>query len=104
MRYGPTDTFHVVVDPTPDSELGDVCFETTLQSLERQFRGGLKIAENPTIFTDKAEAEAEARTRMVALRVATAIKESAPHQRMQDIGRVALYDREGNLVFETELP
>jgi len=55
MRYAPHDKFWVVTDPTPVSTLTDILFETSLAGLERQIRGGLTIADNPTIFTDHAE-------------------------------------------------
>jgi hypothetical protein len=35
-------------------------FRRILVSLKRQFRGGLSIGDNPTIFTDRAEAEGDA--------------------------------------------
>ncbi len=68
MRFGPKDPFWVVTDPTPDSTLGDILFETTLAGLERQFKGGLTMDENPTIFTDREEAEQEARARLQQVR------------------------------------
>ncbi len=61
MRLGPDDKFWLVVDPTKISTLADILFETTLRGLELQFKGGLTAAENPTIFTEKAEAEARIR-------------------------------------------
>jgi hypothetical protein len=56
MRYGPDDKFWVVVDPKPDSTLDDLVFKASLRDLELQFRGGLSIDENPTLFTDRQEA------------------------------------------------
>ena len=64
MRFGPDDPFWVVVDPTKISTFADILFETTIRGLELQFKGGLTAAENPTVFTDKAEAEVEARIRL----------------------------------------
>ena len=103
MRYGPDGKFWCVTDPRPDSELADICFETSLRSLERQFRGGLTIGDNPTIFSDRAEAENEAHLRMVAMRAADAIKDAAPEQSMRDAARVALLDRDGKVLFESDL-
>jgi hypothetical protein len=103
MRYGPDDKFWVTTDPTVDSELADICFETTLRSLERQFRGGLTIGQNPTLFTDRAEAQAEAHLRMVAMRAANAIADAAPEEQMRDAARVTLLDREGRVIFESDL-
>ena len=68
MRFGPNDKFWVVTDPTPISTMADILFETSLAGLDRQFRGGLGIDANPTLFTDRDEAEADARQRLGALR------------------------------------
>ena len=103
MRYGPTDTFWVVTDPTRVSTLADICYETTLSGLEREFRGGLTIAINPTIFTDRAEAEIEARARMIALRTAAAILQSAPSQALGDAKRFELKDAAGNVILAGDL-
>lgn len=103
MRYGPDDKFWCVTDPRPNSEHADICFETSVRSLERQFRGGLTIGENPTIFTDRAEAEAEAHLRLVAMRAADAIRDAAPEDAMRRAARVALLDAEGNVVFASDL-
>jgi hypothetical protein len=103
MRYGLDDKFWCVTDPTKDSVLADVCFETSLRSLERQFRGGLSIGDNPTIFTDRVEAEAEAHLRLVAMRAADAIADAAPEDAMKDAARVAILDKEGRVLFEAEL-
>lgn len=64
MRIGPDDKFWVVTDPTKESELEDIVFQTTLRGLELQFKGGLTIAANPTIFTEEDEARIEARQRL----------------------------------------
>ncbi len=103
MQIGPDDTFWVVTDPTRESEFADICFVTSLRSLERQFRGGLTAAENPTIFTDRADAEAEARRRLLAVRVSRAIAHSAPGEIAENAARVALLDADGCVVFEADL-
>lgn len=57
-RYEPDRApFWVVLDPLPTCELVDVLFETTLRGLERQFKGELTMHRNPTVFTDRREAE-----------------------------------------------
>lgn len=66
MRFGPKDKFWVVTDPTRCSELGDIFFEASLEDLLLQFRGGLRIEDNPTIFTEREEAETDARRRLAA--------------------------------------
>jgi len=103
MRYGPDDKFWCVTYPTRDSELADICFETSLRSIERQIKGGLTIAENPTIFTERAEAEAAAHLRLVAMRAADAIADAAPEESMRDAARVAVLDRDGRVLFESDL-
>ncbi len=77
MRYGPDDKFWVVTDPTPESEIADICFETTLRGLELQFKGGLTVAQNPTMFTDREEAEHEADLRLSAMNASQEIVRAA---------------------------
>lgn len=98
MRFGPDDKFWVVVDPTPVSELGDVLFETTVRGLELQFKGGLAMAQTPTIFTDPGEAEREARRRLLAAHAAQAVLRSEGR-----VERLALYDGEDKLILEAKL-
>ena len=64
MRYRPKDKFWVVTDPTPESILVDILFAASLTDLLLQFKGGLTLAENPTLFTDRTEAETEALRRL----------------------------------------
>jgi hypothetical protein len=66
MRIGPDDKFWVVTDATPDSVLEDICFETSIRGLELQFRGGLSMDSNPTIYTSKWDAEKAAKKRLKA--------------------------------------
>jgi hypothetical protein len=66
MRIGPGDKFWLVTDATPTSELADICFETSIRGLELQFRGGLTMDMNPTIYTSRDEAEKAARKRLKA--------------------------------------
>jgi hypothetical protein len=93
----------MTTDPTPDSTLADICFETSLRSVERQFKGGLTIGDNPTIFTDRAEAEADAHLRLVAMRAADAISVAAPQEAMKNAARVVLLDRDGKILFASDL-
>ncbi len=45
-----------VTDPlSRDSTLGDICFETTLEKMHLQFKGGLSMSQNPVLFTERAE-------------------------------------------------
>lgn len=98
MRYGPDDTFWLVTDPTATSTLEDILCETSLRELELQFRGGLTMDRDPTIFTDRQEAEREAGRRLVAARAAAAILRPAGQA-----ARVRVEDAGGGIVFEAEL-
>ena len=75
MRFGPDDKLWVLTDPTRESEVGDVCFETTVRGLLLQLKGGLDIERNVTLFTEKGEAEVEAFGRLTAMRASQAISE-----------------------------
>ncbi|MBU1951126.1 MAG: hypothetical protein KJ927_20610 [Candidatus Eisenbacteria bacterium] len=66
MKYGVDDRFWLVVDPGPESEEADILFEASLRSLDLQFKGGLTMDRNPTLFTDRKEAEIEAFGRLMA--------------------------------------
>jgi hypothetical protein len=68
MRFELDEKFWVVRNPTPSSEIADVLFHASLKELALQFSGGLSTEERPTLFTDKAEAEIEARERMKTLK------------------------------------
>jgi hypothetical protein len=57
-----------VVDPTPQSTLGDILFQASLRDLSLQFKGGLSVEENPTLFTDEEEAIAEVHRRLDRMR------------------------------------
>lgn len=103
MRYGPDDRFWVVTDPTPASEMVDICFGASLRDLERQFRGGLTCEQNPTLFSDHREAEIEAYGRLVAMRAARAIARRGSGEALQRAVRVEVLDGDGNLLFEADL-
>jgi hypothetical protein len=75
MRFGPDDKFWVITDPTFESEEDDCVFETSLRKLDLQFKGGLTMDRNPTIFTDENEARVEAFCRMTAMRASIAIRD-----------------------------
>jgi len=68
MRYGLDDKLWVVVDPTPQSTLGDILFRASLRDLSLQFKGGLSVDENPTLFTDEQEAVTEVHRRLDSMR------------------------------------
>ena len=101
MKIGTDDKIWAVVDPTPQSELADVLFQTSLRDLELQFKGGLSAEKNPTLFTDRAEAQAEAQARLVALRASQAIVRRA--KGIQDARRIAVMDADGKVLFDADL-
>lgn len=105
MRFGPDDSFWLVVDPTAKSELADVLCETTLRRLELQLKGGLTMDESPTIFTEREEAEREAQGRLLALRAAQALgRRVAEGGRIEKAHRVALLDEDGRVILEAKVP
>ena len=103
MRFGPRDKFWLVRDPSPFSELADVLSEVSLVELEQQFRGGLTLAENPTIFTNRVEAETEARTRLLARRVAQAVMRGGGGEGLRSAKTLELLDEDGKAVFKADL-
>ncbi len=92
-----------VTDPTRESTLADVCFETTLAGLVLQFKGGLTMEMHPTLFTSREEAEGDAHLRLVAMRAGEAIRDAAPEMTMKNAARVAILDRDGKTLFEAAL-
>jgi hypothetical protein len=103
MRFGPNDKFWVVVDPKPHSTQGDILFQASLKDLELQFKGGLRIEENPTLFTDQHEAEIEAYGRLLALRAAEAIARRGLDERLPNPTRIEILDRTGKVLFRADL-
>ena len=104
MRYGPEDKFWVVVDPKPHSILEDLVFQASLRYLELQFKGGLQIEENPTLFSEQKEANFEAYGRLTAMRASQAILRAGRENPQTRIDRIEIYGEDGNLVFEEDLP
>ena len=104
MRYGPDDKFWVVIDPKPSSALEDLVFEASLRDLDLQFRGGLQIDENPTLFTDRKEARLEAYGRLTAMRASRAILRAGRENPDTRIDRVEVYGADGELVFAADIP
>ena len=104
MRFAVDDKLWVVVDAQPASELADIMFEASLRDLENQFKGGLTVAENPTLFTDRHEAEREAIARMVALRVSEVVVSERGKAKLEDATRAELHDADGTVIFGADLP
>jgi len=104
VRFGPDDKFWVTTDPTPNSEMGDILFQASLRDLELQFKGGLTMAQHPTLFTEKAEAKVEAYGRIVAMRASQAIAQRAAEGKpLEGAHRLEILDGNGKVLFETEL-
>ncbi len=103
MRLGTDTTVWIVVDPSPHSELADICFEGSLRKLELQFRGGLTCEQNPTLFTDRQEARIEAYGRLTAMRAAEAIAEQARAGILTGPCKVVIHGADGRVVFEAEV-
>jgi len=103
MRYGPDDNFWVCLDPTPDSEMGDILFATSLRGLHLQFKGGLNIQRNPTIFTDQREAEVEAYARLLGMRVSKFIAHWGAKDSLEAATHIEIVDAEGTILLEVDL-
>lgn len=103
MRIETDERFWVVVDPEATSVLADVCFESSIRGLEAQFRGGLAISENPAIFTDRAEAERDAKRRLAARDVARVLVQET-EVGVPPGGRLRILDAAGEVVFTYTAP
>lgn len=105
MRIGPNDRLlWVVVDPTPQSETGDILFQASLADLVLQFKGGLTMARNPTLFTEKKEAELEAFGRLTAMRVTQVITQQVANGKLRGVPeRFQILGGDGNVIFEAAL-
>lgn len=57
---GMPETFWVVVRPTPNSELGDICFACDFRRFALQVRGGLDVDAIVGIYADQEVATATA--------------------------------------------
>ncbi len=104
MRFGPDDKFWVVVDATPESEESDILFEASVRRLELQFKGGLTMAQNPTIFTDEKAAKVEAFGRLTAMRASRAIAQRLRADADAEVpDSIKIVDGEGNVLFQAEI-
>lgn len=100
---GPLDRFWVVTDPTPDSELTDIFFETDASGFILQVRGGLDEDRRPRIFADREPAEADAIARLAIVRGLAAIAKATPAGDVKNAARLRLLDGDGKVVFEADL-
>ena len=99
MRYGPDDKFWVVINPSCESEMGDILFKCSIKELELQFKGGLDMDRKPTIFTDHKEAKIEAHARLVTRQAAEAIAENI----REGTDKIEVIDRDGIVLFTADL-
>ncbi len=70
------------------------------RKIELQFRGGLTAQENPTLFTEEAEAKAEATRRLAAKK---AIESAIWAVGRTGVAAVQLVDGEGKVVFKQQI-
>ena len=104
MRFGPNDKFWVVMDTTPDAINGKNVFQASLRDLELQFKGGLTMAQNPTLFTDEKDARMEAFGRLTAMRAKRAIEQQVAEGRIHGLPqRLEILDGAGKILFEADL-
>jgi hypothetical protein len=104
MRFGPDDSFWVVVDPTSQSQEDDIVFRASLRQLELQFKGGLTMERNVTLFTEKNEAEVEAFGRLTAMRASQAISERLRRGEVVDLPiKIEVTGANGEVLYETIL-
>jgi hypothetical protein len=55
--HGLPETLWFVTSPTPNSELGDICFECDFERFALQIRGGLDEQKIVGVFADEGEAK-----------------------------------------------
>ena len=103
MKFEPDFRFWVVQDPNPYSEIGDILFEASLRELELQFKGGLDMDRNPTLFTERKEASEEALSRMLLMRAFRAIFQSRDKELLKIGIRLVIFDKANRPVFEVDL-
>jgi hypothetical protein len=104
MRFGPDDKLWVVTDPTPESRMEDIVFQASLRQIDLQFKGGLTMDRNPTLFTDEKEAKVEGYGRLVAMRASRAITQRLQFDPDAEVPeRIEVCDGEGNVLFEADL-
>jgi hypothetical protein len=67
MRIAHDTRFWIVRDPASGTtDVASLLVETSLRDLELQFKGGMTCGRDAVIYTDRAEAERDARGRIEA--------------------------------------
>jgi hypothetical protein len=97
------DRFWVVTNPTPESEIGDILFETDVRGFILQVRGGLDEDRRPRIFADRESAEADALARLAVVRGLSAIAGGVVRGDVRNAARLTLLDDAGEVLFETKI-
>ena len=102
MRIDADTPLWVVTDATRHSDLGDVCYETTLAGLRLQFAGGLTMEQHPVLFTDEDDAHEEAKTRLLVRRVAERIR---IERRLpaDEVFRITLHGEDGSVIWRGDV-
>ena len=103
MRFSSRDEFYVVTNAKPESSLGDVCFRTNLEGLVNQFRGGLTFEDNPTIFSEKEEAEQEAHARLAAMKAMKAMLASGAAVPLKNAKVIKVLGADNKVILEATL-
>jgi len=102
MRIDAQTPIWVATDPTAQSTLPDVCFQTTLDGLRLQFAGGLSMDQRPALFTARDEAHEEAMNRLLVWRVASQIRLDR-RVAADEVVRVTLHGSDGTVLFDGEV-
>ena len=102
MRIDVDTRFWVVSDPTPDSTLADICFETSLGGLRLQFLGGLDVASHLTLHGEQDAAIEDGKNRLVVWKVARQIRADRGLA-LDEVVTVTLHDEAGRVVYEGEV-
>ena len=102
MRIDERTRLWVATDPTPDSTLPDVCFQTDLAGLRLQFLGGLDMDRHPVLYNTQDEAVEDAKNRLLVWKVARQVRldRGVP---ADEVVKVTLHDRDGHVLFEGEV-
>ena len=105
MKFGPDDRFWLVSDPHTGRAIEeDIVLESSLNQLELMFKGGwMSLVQNPTLFTDRGEAEIEARRRLLARRALEAVEAGTAGIPLETMKRIQVLDAAGTVLFERDL-
>jgi len=103
MSTGRIEKFWVVRNPSEVSTLDDIVFETTIESLILQAKGGLSVEERPRMHLDRQSAEADAFARIAVRRALSAMAGGRAVGDVRSARKLHLLDAEGAVIFEAEI-